>query len=301
VVHWCSVRGLRVGVIIARYLPLLLLVAGVLILLLTGRPLLTDGALSARQNRFKSLASASPLLEALIGISVVGKPFIEHLQKNHWESDLLGPTPLLIVVAVFVVSLYAMIGGILFFFYRAIANINFFSGRRVRAPFSALFMVVPILNLVIIPYVQYFVYRRSRAFAWSQHASALGAALLVTGAFGLLLISLTCGYAGEEAAEGAVYDAASLLVIGTLTGLAGGILQARIVDGIARAQEAHALEMGALGSARTLAAAKPESRVRRILQSLAVGVLVVLAALAALNPPLASQVGHLFAQLLRGA
>ncbi len=289
------------GVIIARYLPLILLAAGVLILLLTGRPLFTDGALSARQNSFRSLAAASPVLEALIGISVIGKPYLEHLQKNDWQSDLLGPTPLLVVVIVLVASLWATIGGILFFFYRAIRNINFFSGRRMRAPYSALFMVVPILNLVVIPYVQYFTYRRSRAFAWPQHASALGAALLVTGAFGLLLISVICGYAGEEVAEGAVYDTASLLVIGTLTGLAAGILQARIVAGIARAQEAHAVEIGALASARTVASAKPESRARRALQSVAVGVLVVLAVIAAINPPLASHTGQLFLQLLRGA
>jgi heme/copper-type cytochrome/quinol oxidase subunit 3 len=281
-------------------LPLLLLAAGVLILLLTGRPLLTNGTLSARQNTFRSLTLASPVIEALIGVSVIGKPFLEHLQKNNWQSDLLGPTPLLVVVIVFVVSLYAMIGGILFFFYRAIRNINFFSGRRVRAPYSALFMVLPIANLVVIPYVQYFTYRRSRAFAWPQQGSALPAALLVAAAFGLLLVSVICGYAGEETAEGALYDAASLMVIGTLTGLAGGILQARIVDGIARAQEAYAWRIGALG-ARTLAAAEPESRMRRVLQSVAVGVLVVLAVVAALNPRLASPIGQLFLQLLTGA
>ncbi len=287
-------------VIIVRYLPLLLLAAGVLILLLTGRPLFTSGTLSARQNRFRSLAAASPVLEALIGISVVGKPFLEHLQKNGWQSDLLGPTPLLIVVVVLVVSLYAMIGAVLFFFYRAIGNINYFNGRRVRAPYSSLFMVVPIVNLVVIPYVQYFVYRRSRAFAWPQQASAWRAAVLVIGSFGLLLASVICGYAGGEATEGALYDAASLMVIGALTGFAAGILQARIVDGVARAQEAYAIEIGALETA-SAASAKPESRTRRVLQSLAVCVLVTLAVLAALNPPLASRAGHIFTQLLSGA
>jgi len=290
-----------VGEIIARQLPLMLLAAGVLILLLTGRPLLTDGTLSAKQNSFKSLASVSPVLEALIAVSVIGKPFLEHLQKNDWQTDLLGPTPLLVVVTIFVVSLYATIGGVLFFFYRAIANINFFNGRRVRAPYSALFMVVPILNLAVIPYVQYFVYRRSRAFAWPQRASALGAALLVIGAFGLLLVSVICGYAGDAAAESTVYDAASLMVIGTLTGLAGGILQARIVDGVARAQQAYALQIGALGSAGTAAAARPERGARRVLQSVAVGFLLVLAMLAALNPPLASHAGQLFVRFMRGS
>jgi hypothetical protein len=288
-------------VIIVRYLPFLLLAAGVLLLLVTGRPLFTDGALSAKQSTFRSLASASPVVEALIAISVIGKPFLEHLQKNDWQSNLLSPTPLLIVVVILVVSLYAMIGGVLFFFYRAIRNINFFSGRRVRAPYSSLFMVVPILNLVVIPYVQYFAYRRSRAFAWPQQASALGAALLVVGAFALLLISVICGYAGDEIQEGAVYDAASLMVIGTLTGFAAGILQARIVDGIARAQESYAGQIGALGSGAVVVAAKPESPTRRALQALSVGVLVALAAAAALDPPLASQIGGFFVQLLAPA
>jgi heme/copper-type cytochrome/quinol oxidase subunit 3 len=286
-------------VIVARYLPLLLLAAGVLILLLTGRPLFGDGALSARQSTFRSLAAASPVLEALIGIAVIGKPFLEHLQKNDWHSDLLAPEPLFVIVVVFEVSLFAMIGGILFFFYRAIRNINFFSGRRVRAPYSALFMIVPIVNVVVAPYVQYFAYHRSRAFAWPAQASALRAALLVFGTFALLLVTLTCGYAGDEATAGQTYDAASLLVIGTLTGLATGILQARIVDGIARAQEAYAAQIGALGSAATVAA-KRESRARRILQSASVGILLLLALLAALNPALASRTGQLLVGILSG-
>ena len=186
------------AIIIARYLPLELLAAGVLLLLLTGRPLFTSGALSAKQDRFRSLAAASPVLDVLILVAAVGKPFLDRLQDNDWHSDLLGPTPLLVVVMVFVASLFAMIGAILHFFYRAIQNINFFAGRRVRAPYSALFMVVPIANLVVVPYVQYFAYRRSRAFAGPQKASALRAALLVGLAFGSVVVSVICGYAGKE-------------------------------------------------------------------------------------------------------
>jgi hypothetical protein len=291
--------GSLVSIIIARHLPLLLLAAGVLLLMLTGRPLFTDGALSARQDRFRSLAAASPVLEALIAISVIGRPFLEHLQRNDWQSDLLGPTPLLAVVSVFVVSLYAMIGAVLYFFYRAIQNINVFNRRRVRAPYSALFMVVPIVNLVVIPYVQYFVYRRSRAFARPSETSALGAALLVTAAFGLLLVSVICGYAGDGATEGAIYDASSLMVIGTLTGLAGGILELRLVNGVSRAQQAYALQIGALERAE--AAVAPESRIRIALQSAAVALLIALAVLAALFPPLASHAGQLVVRLLTGA
>jgi hypothetical protein len=108
-----------------------------------------------------------------------------------------------------------------------------------------------------------------------------------------------CGYAGDAAAEGAIYDASSLMVIGTLTGLAGGILEARIVNGVSRAQEAYALQIVALGSAGI--AAESENRVRAALQSAAVALLIALALLAALFPPLASHTGQLVVRLLTGA
>ena len=154
--------GWLVGVIIARHLPLLLIAAGILVLVLTGRPLFAGGTLSARQDKFRSLAGASPVVDALIAVAVIGKPFLEHLQSNDWHSDLLGPTPLLVVVSIFVASLYVMLGAILLFFYRAIQNINYFAQRRMRAPYSALFMIIPIVNLVVIPYIQFFTFQRSR-------------------------------------------------------------------------------------------------------------------------------------------
>ncbi len=286
---------------IARQLPVLLLLAGLLLLLVTGRPLFSDGTLSAKQDRFRSLATASPILDTLIAISVIGKPFLEHLQKNDWQTDLLAPTPLLVVVSILVASLYAMLGSILFFFYRAIQNINHFNGRRVRSPYSAFLMIVPITNLVVIPYIEYFAYQRSRALAGPHGASALRAALLAIAAFGLLLVSLICGRLGDAASEPAMYDAASLMFIGTLTGLAGGILTTRIVDGIVRAQEAYALEIGALPNAGAGVAPRPASRRLDALKSAAVWIMVTLAILAALFPALASQAVRTMAQVLSGA
>lgn len=288
------------GTTIAQHLPVLLLVSGLLLLLVTGRPLFTDGALSTKQDKFRSLAVASPILDTLISISVIGKPFLEHLQKNAWETDLLGPTPLLFVVSVFVVSLYAMIGSILFFFYRAIQNINHFSGRQVRSPYSAFFMIVPITNLIVIPYIGYFAYQRSRALAWPHEASAFRAGLLAIAAFGLLLVSLVCGRLGDAASELVVYDAESLMVIGILTGLAGAILTTRIVDGIARAQEAYAHEIGAQPNSGARGAFKSESRGLDALKSGAVWVMIALAILTALFPALASQTVRTIAQVLIG-
>jgi hypothetical protein len=288
-----------VAILIARYLPLELLAAGVLLLLLTGRPLFTSGALSARQSRFRSLVAASPVLDVLILISAVGKPFLERLQGNDWHSELLGPTPLLVVVMVISVSIFAMIGAVLFYFYRAIQNINFFEGRRIRAPYSALFMIVPIANLVVTPYIQYFAYQRSRAFAEPQTASALRAALLVGLAFGSVVISVICGYAGKEVVEPAMYDSASLMVIGALTGLAGGILTTRIVDGIARDPEGYALHIGALSEG--VRVGKPENRRPEGLRSAAAVGLLFLAALAAIFPAHASHIVRTGLGLIAGA
>ena len=285
------------AIFIVRYLPFELLAAGVVLILLTGRPLFTKGALSARQSRFRSLVAASPVLDVLILISAVGKPFLERLQGNDWHSDLLGQEPLLVVSMVITVSIFAMIGAVLFYFYRAIQNINAFSQRRVRRPFSALFMVVPIANLVVTPYIQYFAYQRSRAFAEPQKASALAAALLVGLAFGSVVVSVVCGYAGKEVSGPALFDAGSLLVIGTLTGLAGGLLTTRIVDSIARDQEAYASQIGALAEG-TARAGKPVKRQRETLRVLAAAGLLLVAGLAALFPAQASLIASMLPQIM---
>jgi hypothetical protein len=71
----------------------------------------------------------------------------------------------------FIVSLYALVVAILLFFFRAIRNINTLSGFRLRSPYVVLFMLVPIANLIVIPYLEYFAYQRSRALARLEGAS----------------------------------------------------------------------------------------------------------------------------------
>jgi hypothetical protein len=250
-------------VLFFRYLPVWLLAAAPLLLAITGRPLLRAGALAPRHATYCSLRIASPALNGLILTSVVGKPFLEHLQKNNWNSDLLAPELLLPLMLFFIVSLYAMIGAIVFFFFRAIRNINAFSGGTQRSPYSSFFMLIPITNLVVIPYLEYFTYQRSLAFVDGQNASKPRAALLVGSAFALLVVSVACGLPSDDASQltTSAYDKLSWLVLSVSTGGASGILTTWVIDGIYRAQERHALQMSDLSASSELAS-KPTIRER---------------------------------------
>ena len=98
-------------------------------------------------------------------VAVLGKPFLEHLQKNNWDTGFIDPQIAMPLVWVFIVSLWALLAAVIIFFFRAIRNINVLSGERLRSPYSALFMLVPISNMIVIPYLEYFAYQRSRALA----------------------------------------------------------------------------------------------------------------------------------------
>ncbi|MGH7487887.1 MAG: hypothetical protein ACREMY_20145, partial [bacterium] len=194
------------AVIVARYLPVILLAAGVLLLIITGRPLWGGRHLAAKHTNFKSLHSTSPVLNSLIALAVIGKQFLEHLQKNNWENDRIPFELLMPLTIIFIVSLYAMLGAVIYFFFRAMRNINLFNGSKLRSPYSALLMLIPITNLITIPYLQYFTYQRSRAFAVPQSASKPRAALLAVSAFGLIVTSVALGLPGDDAAVAPTYD-----------------------------------------------------------------------------------------------
>jgi hypothetical protein len=163
--------------------PLWLLLLGILLLVLSGRPILRPKAVDAKSARFKSLRTTSPILNTLIMVSVVGKPFLEHLQKNNWDTGFIDPQIVMPLVWVFIVSLWALLAAVIIFFFRAIRNINVLSGERLRSPYSALFMLLPISNMIVIPYLEYFAYQRSWALAMPHQASKLRAALLVVCSF----------------------------------------------------------------------------------------------------------------------
>lgn len=279
-------------VLFVRYLPVWLLAAAPPLLWMTGRPFLRRGALAPRHASYRSLRIASPALNALILTSVIGKPFLEHLQKNGWNSDLLAPELLLPLMLFFIASLYAMIGAIIFFFFRAIRNINAFSDEKQRSPYSSLFMLIPITNLIVIPYLEYFTYQRSLAFANPRSASKLRAALLVGSAFALLVASVDLGLPSEDASQAASssYDALSFLVLSVSTAGASGILTTWVIDGIYRAQELYAQQLSAPSESPTRATPTVRSRTGDALRYASLAALLIVALVTAILPSIPSQI-----------
>lgn len=277
------------SLIIVRYLPLWLLAAGLLLLLVTGRPILRRGALAAKPAQFKSLGIASPVLNALVLISVIGKPFLEHLQKNDWNTDLLSPQLVMPFTVIFIISLYAMLGTTIYFFFRAIRNINALSGEKLRSPYSAFFMLFPITNMIVIPYLEYFTYQRSLALAMPLQASKPRAALLAGSAFALLVVSIACGRLGDDTSQPTSYDALSLFILNVSTAAAGGILTTRIFDGIFNAQELYARQLRIPAGGPSYAASAIHRRTIEALKSVGVAVLLIIALATAMFPSLPSQ------------
>jgi len=226
-----------VKLVFVYFLPLWLLALGLVALLVTGPPVLRRKALQPGQAKFKSLRAISPLLNTLVMISVVGKPFLEHLRKNDWDTSFVAPQIATPLVVIFIVSLYALLIAVLLFFFRAIRNINVLSGVRQRSPYAVLFMLIPIANLIVIPYLEYFTYQRSRALAGLEGASKPRAALLVGSAFALLVTSVALGLPPNDFSQPGAYDALALLVMTLCTGGASGILTTRVVNGIFEAQD----------------------------------------------------------------
>ncbi len=277
---------------LVQHLPVLLLATGVIVLLVTGRPLWGRRELPAQHAGYKSLHTASPVLNALVSISVIGKPILEHLQQNNWDTDVVPPVLVVPLTVLVIASVYAMLGAIIFFFFRAIRNINVFNGSRVRTPYSALFMLIPITNVVVIPYLEYFAYQRSLAAAAPERASKLRAALLVLSAFALLVISLAGSRLGGDASQSTLYDPLSLLVLSICTGGAGGLLTTRIISGIARSQTAYALHRGMISADAAGSAVERSGRTIEALKSAGIGLLLVVALVTVLFPGLPSQMVH---------
>jgi hypothetical protein len=270
--------------------PLWLLLLGILLLLVSGPPILRRRALDAKQFQFKSLRTTSLILNTLVMISVVGKPFLEHLQKNNWHTGFIDPQIVMPIVLVFTLSLCAFLAAVIIFFFRAIRNINALSGEHLRSPYSALFMLVPISNMVVIPYLEYFAYQRSRALATPHQASKIRAVVLVVVAFALLVVSLALGLPSDDPSQPGTYDPLALLVLSLCTGCASGILTTRIINGIFEAQDLLAQRI--MGHGREGNVAKADSRKRRIetLKLDAVVLLLIVAAATALFPSLPSHV-----------
>jgi len=279
-----------VRLIFVYFLPLWLLALGGIALFVTGPPVLRRKALAPGQEKFKSLRATSPVLNTLVMISVVGKPFLEHLRKNDWDTSFVAPQIATPLVVIFILSLFALLVAVLVFFFRAIRNINALSGVRLRSPYSVLFMLVPIANLIVIPYLEYFAYQRSRAPAGVQGSSKPRAAFLVGSAFALLVASVALGLSGDDPPEPGAYDALALLVLSLCTGGASGILTTRVVNGIFTAQDRPAQRASGNESGR--GADEERGRWLETLKLHAVAVLLVVAFATALFPSLPSRIAH---------
>jgi hypothetical protein len=277
--------------IIVNFLPLWLLVLGVVLLLVSAPPILRRKTLDLKQAQFKSLRTASPILNALVMTSVVGKPFLEHLRKNDWNTSVLAPQLMMPLTVVFIISLYALLVAIIILFIRAIRNINVLSGARLRSPYSAFFMIIPIANLIVIPYLEYFAYQRSRALATPGRGSKPRAALLVGSAFALLVASVALGLPSDDPSQPGTYDALALLVLSFCTGCASGILTTRVINGIFEAQDWLAHQT--VGGQETKGAATDlGKRWIEMLKLDVVAVLLIVAFVTAVFPSLPSRIAQ---------
>ena len=279
------------GMIIVYLLPLWLLLLGIVLLVVSGPPVLRRQALKPNKSKFKSLRATSPVLNTLVMISVVGKPFLENLRKNDWDTSFVAPQIATPLVVVFIISLYALLVAVLFFFFRAIRNINVLSGERLRSPYSSLFMLIPISNLIVIPYLEYFTYQRSRALAPPDRASKPRAALLVGTAFALLVASVAFGLPSDDPSQPGTYDALALLVLSFTTSCASGILTTRIINGIFEAQDALAQRTIGAQETKVVATHARKHWVETLKLDL-VAVLIIVAFVTALFPSLPSRIAQ---------
>jgi hypothetical protein len=279
-----------VKLVFVYFLPLWLLALGLVALLVTGPPVLRRKTLEPGQAKFKSLRAISPLLNTLVMISVVGKPFLEHLRKNDWDTSFVAPQIATPLVVIFIVSLYALLIAVLLFFFRAIRNINVLSGVRQRSPYAVLFMLIPIANLIVIPYLEYFTYQRSRALAGLEGDSKPRAALLVGSAFALLVTSVALGLPPNDFSQPGAYDVLALLVMTLCTGGASGILTTRVVNGIFEAQDRLAQPM--LADEAGAGARDKRGHWLETLKLHAVAVLLVIAFATAVLPSLPTRIAN---------
>ncbi|AGK56905.1 hypothetical protein HYPDE_26113 [Hyphomicrobium denitrificans 1NES1] len=286
------------AVIFVRYLPVFLLGFGVLAMILTARPFLIGKEIAQRHARFKSLRSSSPILNGLIAVSVVGKPVLEYFQKNDWNPDILPFGLALPITLTASASVFALIGCIVYFFFRAIRNINFFSNAKIRSPYAAFFMLVPITNIIVVPYLQYFTLHRSRLIASPESASKGRAMALVFAAYALFLTGLVYGRLSDDISQSTAYDPLSLLVLSLSAGGAGGILTSRVIRSIADAQDACARGRGLLPLQECDPKAERRARLQQLLQSVTVALLVIVAAATALFPQLPSTLAAVILQSL---
>jgi hypothetical protein len=195
--------------------------------------------------RFRSLRVISPTLNFFIVMAFVGHPFLEFMKKHNWQSNALPPSLLVPLGLFFLVCLYVTVGANSYYFYRAMRNINVFTQARLLAPWTAWLMVVPVANMIAMPYVWGRTYYCSLALHPVHQVSKEKAAAMSVGAFALLLIGLAAGLMSDQQVLWPPgYDGPSLWIIGVCAGFAGAMLSTRIVQRVSAVQELYAERVG---------------------------------------------------------
>lgn len=233
--------------------------------------------------KYRSLRVASPILSLMIMLAVIGRPFAEYYRDHDWQSDALHPAILLSLGGLFLVCVYVSVGAMVYFFYRAIGNINFFAGIRVGSPGTAILMLVPVINVVAIPFVHYITYYRSMSLLPSNRVSAFSAAALAISTFLFAVVALAGDAVSRNSVLGGDIDPFSLSIVTFCSGLAAGILLTRLVSRIFKAQEAYAAHTSI--TAPSDAALKPvRGGMIDALRSLAVALLITVGVAAVVEP-----------------
>jgi hypothetical protein len=194
---------------------------------------------------FRSLCIISPTLNFFLVMAFVGRPFLEHFKRHGWQSESIPPGLLFALGLLFLGCVYVSVGATAYYFSRAMRNINFFTQARLVTPWSAWLMVVPVANMVAMPYVWGRTYYSSRGLHPMHHVSKQAAAAVSVGAFVLLMTGVATGIMSDnQKIWPPGYDGFSLSFISMCTSMAGTMLFTRIVQRISAVQELYAERVG---------------------------------------------------------
>jgi hypothetical protein len=218
------------------HILLLLIILGIpLILMLILRfRLRKEGA------RYRSLKLTSPVLIALILMFSALRPL---LQKENSAPIFLPANVWDLVILAALISLAGATIWTAIFYFKALANLNYFNKQHVASPELSLLAFIPLINIIGGPYMQYVAYFGTMNFA-QLPASRASALFLTFGGMVLTLLGIV-SHIGSEALIGADQTFTSIWVASTCAGLIGGVLLSRVVNRIATVQEALAAGIAA--------------------------------------------------------
>jgi hypothetical protein len=201
------------------------------------------GRVASADLTFRPLHVLSPIVNWLVVIGLVARPFLEHFGKR---SDAL-PMWVVSVMPLLLICVYVAVGATAYMFYRALHNINVFARKKilVPGPWSAWLMIVPLINVIAIPHLWGRTYYYSLSYLPENRVSRLRALIVCVGSFVLLVSGNAFSLMSDNAALWPPgYDGLSLAMLALCMGSAGAMLFGRIVQRVSAAQELYASQAG---------------------------------------------------------